>query len=68
MFPTTDSTSHNSQASETVGLTNKETSVDVNWYRQINTNPKDHKDGETATLTGFEPASLDLSLQYMMST
>ena len=55
IIPTTDSTSNSSQASETVGLTNEETSVDLNGTREININSKKHKDGETTTPTGFEP-------------
>ena len=56
IIPTTDSTSHSSQASETVSLANEETSGDLNGDRETNINSKEHKDGETTTLTGFEPA------------
>ena len=56
IIPTTDSTSHSSQASETVSLANEETSGDLNRDRETNINSKEHKDRETTTLTGFEPA------------
>ena len=56
IIPTTDLTSHSSQASETVGLANEETSGNLNGDRETNSNSKEHKDGETTTLTGIEPA------------
>ena len=59
IIPTTDSTSHSSQASETVGLANEETSGDLNGDRETNIT----KMVRQPRSLGLNRLSLDLSFQ-----